>query len=69
MSKAQTIEWHEERLKNLKDSLERKAEAVRIAQGDHHRLTKQVYALENQIARAKRQGKKSFDSDRYAPLG
>ena len=69
MSKTNSVEWHEQCLKNLKAALEKKEEAVRTAQSEHYRLTKTVYGLEQQIARAKRQGKKSFDADRYSPLG
>lgn len=69
MPKPNTVEWHEQCLKNMVASLARKTEELERVKIEHHRLTLDVYAREQQIARAKRDGKASFDDTRYNPLG
>lgn len=69
MFKPNTVEWHEQCLKNMTASLARKTEELERVKTEHYRLTRNVYAREQQIARAKREGKASFDDTRYNPTG
>ena len=63
--KAYPVEWYEENLKNMKIGLERDIANIASQQADVAAFTKRVQLLERQIARAKKEKKAAFNSDRY----
>jgi len=65
MSK-EPICWHEECLRNLRGFVERKREEVKRAEAELERLETQLSQYEYQIETAKREGKDSFDKERFA---
>lgn len=65
MSVAQSIEWHEECLKNVRSSAEEKRRLANAYADDADRLEKYVLMYSQQIERAKAEGKDRFDRDRY----
>ncbi len=60
-----SIEWHEERLKNNVAYLERRRESLKREAESIEQSTADSNLLELQIATAKREGKLSFDPDKY----
>ena len=60
----QTIEWHEECLKNLLRDLRNKIENLKKMQSEIQKESKEIYFLESQIVLAKKKKMTSFDARR-----
>ena len=60
-----SIEWHEECLKNHELTIIREREALERANASFLRSLDSVALLRRQIARAKREGRDSFNPARY----
>ena len=63
---AESIEWHEECLKNSLDAEMRYKAAAEQAFDTFQRCKRENHKLSMQIARAKRLGKKKFDAEKFS---
>lgn len=61
----QPIKWHEECLKNMRASLERKLQEIERHNQDADRLKQEVQFLSEQIQAAILAKKDGFDSEKY----
>ena len=61
----QSIEWHEDVLKNQKQSLKSDAKRIKDLQDNYARLLSRVLFCEVQIEEAKKRGKDGFDAERF----
>lgn len=60
-----SIEWHEKNLANMFNSLHREEETLKRQEECVERLRTYCSELKTQIEQAKRQGKDSFDPERF----
>ena len=61
----QAIEWHEDILKNQKQSLKADANRIEDLQDKYVKLLTRVLFHELQIEEAKKRGKDGFDAERF----
>lgn len=66
---ANPIEWHEDCLRNAWLSVNDLLDAMKQAKSRYERSLKETQHYASQIARAKRLGKKAFDSERFKAEG
>lgn len=59
------ISWHEECLKNMKISLQREETELKDIQSRVYNALSEIGLYTSQIDRAKREGKESFDREKY----
>ena len=59
------IEWHENRLKNMRKTLEIKREGIAMLEDSHERIQRECNFLDDQIESAKKKHKGGFDADRF----
>lgn len=62
------IAWHEDCLRNYRDSLKRDREALERQVAHVARRSEEVSAYEQQIAQAKAAGKDSFDRNKFGKV-
>jgi uncharacterized small protein (DUF1192 family) len=63
--KSYSLSFHEECLKNRKENYVTREAAVKVAVEALERARRDIAILEAQIARAKAEGKTTFNRDRY----
>lgn len=63
--RVQSVAWHEERLANVRQTLEREKEGLARLQSRIEQIEADVLLLNAQIAEAKRRGIAGFDADRF----
>ncbi len=59
------VKWHEECLVNMRKSLQRDRDAFERMRARLEREESEVSLYESQVDRAKREGRESFDSERF----
>jgi hypothetical protein len=61
----QSIAWHRSVLENMRGSLSYRQRELERAQDNYDLLAASIQLTERQIAEAERQGKDSFDTERF----
>ena len=61
----QSIEWHKECLKNQVATAQEQVERIKQLRKENDRLVSNIFEYDEQIKRAEKEGKESFDRDSY----